>query len=125
LFVRAPGLLSREETQIVNNVDLAATMLEFAGTEMLYETDGRSFHDLLYNPAASWENESCLEYLASGRARNYTSIVTEEYLYGEYQNGNAEQYDRRGDLFQLSSLVKTASAAPAELRQKIQSCRGQ
>jgi N-acetylglucosamine-6-sulfatase len=105
LIVRAPGVTPRVDTHLVENIDLAPTIAEFAGTVPASPVDGRSFVGLLHDPLAEWRSEILLELMAGDAWKQFSAVRTGEYLYVEYIKGDREFYDLRVDPFELHNAV--------------------
>jgi arylsulfatase A-like enzyme len=113
IWVRAPGILGRTDTNLVANIDLAPTIAAWAGITPPGNLNGMSLLPLLNSPAAVWRSELLLEHLGGpGTSVKSSAIRTSRYLYAEYQNGNRELYDLLTDPYELKSTVtKPANAA--------------
>lgn len=68
LIMRWPGKFpaGTRRSEIVNLVDLSATIVEIAGSDPLPDIDGRSFLPLAKGEAMAWENETFSEYCTDG-----------------------------------------------------------
>jgi N-acetylglucosamine-6-sulfatase len=122
LVIRGPGLPEGAvRSQPVANVDLAATILEYAGLRSPVPPDGRSLRRLANDPrlepgrAILIENwcgprEPCFDPLLP----RYQAVRTHGYLYAERPTGEAELYDLAVDPYQLDS--RHADPAYAEIR---------
>lgn len=71
LILSWPGKLPAGERrdQVVNLLDLAATMLEVQGAPPLPDADGRGFLEVAKDGATPWLNETFAEYCTDGMAR--------------------------------------------------------
>jgi arylsulfatase A-like enzyme len=78
-FIHYPNGIAEDSTfdGLVSTVDIAATMLDFAGIPAPYEMDGKSWKDVVPTPdneegnpslAANWRNERCL-FFENGQDR--------------------------------------------------------
>lgn len=65
-----PGVFpeGQRRKQIVNLIDLAATVLDAAKAPALPNIDGRSFLDVIHNATAPWLDETYSEYCTDGMA---------------------------------------------------------
>jgi hypothetical protein len=65
-YVRAPNVQPRAVTRLVANIDVAATILDYAGrswTNPVFNVDGRSLRGLVEGqPGSSWRRSMLLEY---------------------------------------------------------------
>ncbi|MFC1832371.1 sulfatase-like hydrolase/transferase [Thermodesulfobacteriota bacterium] len=70
LIMAWPGVLPEGESrnQVVNLVDLAATILEACKAPSLPDSDGRSFLEVAHDPSRPWLNETYSEYCTDGMA---------------------------------------------------------
>ena len=70
LIMTWPGVLPEGESrnQVVNLVDLAATILEACKAPSLPDSDGRSFLEVAHDPSRPWLNETYSEYCTDGMA---------------------------------------------------------
>jgi arylsulfatase A-like enzyme len=115
LWVRAPGVASRQESGIAANIDLAPTVAQWAGVLPPSKVNGLSLIPLLKNPGMPWRSEILLEYLGPtiNSYLRYHAVRTPQYSYVEYLNGEEELYDLSLDPYQLSNVVNDpAYAAP-------------
>jgi arylsulfatase A-like enzyme len=103
---------------MVENVDLAETFAQLAGTSMT--GDGRSLVSLLHGHSArGWRNAVLVEHHgprlsdldpdfqqpASGSPWTYEAMRTPSFLYVEYRGGEREFYDLRSDPFELHNVA--------------------
>ena len=102
LLVRGPGFADgAHDRRLVVNVDLAATILDAAGTSADTTLDGRSLR-----PGADRRrprHEVLLEVFE--RKHAFTGLRTRHYTYIEYEGGARELYDLRRDPQQLDNLA--------------------
>jgi N-acetylglucosamine-6-sulfatase len=102
LLVRGPGFADgAHDRRLVINVDLAATILDAAGTSPDTTLDGRSLR-----PGADRRrprHEVLLEVFE--RKHAFTGLRTRHYTYIEYEGGARELYDLRRDPQQLDNLA--------------------
>lgn len=123
LIIRAPGLAPGTSDALVSNVDLAATVAEYAEVA-IPPTNGRSLVPLLDGTAREWREEVLLEQLGDVPTnRKFYGLRTNQYLYVELFTGERELYDLYADPFQLTSiatenpdLVAALSARLAEMK---------
>ncbi len=111
LIVRGPGLpAGKVRRQTVANVDLAATILDYAGVSSPVPPDGRSLRRLAADGRLepgrailieNWcgQNEACFDPTIP----RYQGVRTARYAYFEYPNGEAELYDLPLDPYELES----------------------
>ena len=90
LLVRFPDLTeNREEARLVSNVDLAATIADYAGVRPQLSQEGRSFLPLTTNASAVWDEEILLERDGTGQFA-FDGIRVPGWKYVEYANGDKE-----------------------------------
>jgi hypothetical protein len=123
LLIRAPRLPQGvHRSQLVENVDLAPTILDFAHATPGRVQDGRSLVPIMRDPRY-WPG-SGLELEAYGNPsspRNandpplvFRGVRTDRYMYANYGAGVQELYDLRNDPFELQN----AASNPAYARVK-------
>jgi N-acetylglucosamine-6-sulfatase len=139
--IRGPGIPADEtRTQMVNNLDLTATIVELAGATAGRASDGRSLVPLFSSGDAPWRTAMLVEgaeVLANDDGivyGYYSGVRTAGYKYGEQVNnrekyvGN-EFYDLTADPYEVDSrpddpnykrIVDQLKATVADLR----ACKG-
>jgi N-acetylglucosamine-6-sulfatase len=125
LVIRYPGVVgNREESRLVSNIDLTATLADIAGAIPGVAQSGRSFVPLLTGTATSWPNEVLLERLTAQNRRFY-GIRVPGWVYAEYFNGEKELYDLAADPYQLQNRARQAAyaAKQSELAQRLQALK--
>ena len=138
LLIRGPGVMAEQtRSELVSNVDLAATILEFAQAAPNLTQDGRSLAPLLENIPTPWRTSLLVEFRGSApkltggedgvMALPFSGVRTDRYLYVEYQSGDREFYDLLGDPYQLQNLDASTDTNHVtlkdQLRQKLNSLR--
>ena len=104
LLMRFPGQNgNRQEDHVVSNVDLAATIAEYAGVTPYIPQDGRSLMPLLTHQAVDWEDAILIGQPRYAGAQ-YTVRVP-GWVYSEYFNGEKELYDMVNDPYELDNLA--------------------
>lgn len=145
LILRGPGIPAGATIDpIAVNVDLAPTILDYAGAEDLATRimDGRSLKIVMRNPATEWRRDflseipvgipgsNVLVKYSAVRARYEpcSSAPGGDYLYAEYdETADIELYNMTTDPYQLESLH--GSAAPQDecvrnaLRERLKTLR--
>jgi N-acetylglucosamine-6-sulfatase len=138
LIARGPGLPDGAvRSQPVANIDVAATILDFAGVRSQVPPDGRSLRRLAADRrlepgrAILIENwcgpqEACFDPLLP----RYQAVRTQRYLYAERPTGEAELYDLEIDPFELDSrhadpAYAEIRASLAELLSRLKACIGE
>lgn len=115
MVIRGPSVPEGEvRTQMVNNLDLVATIVDLAGASAGRTLDGRSLVPLFASPDLPWRTAMLVEGANvlpanEGKAFGYFSAVrTGAYKYGEHVNnkekytGN-EFYDLTADPYEIDS----------------------
>ena len=112
LLIWKPG--QAEEPRVINeavaNIDIAATMLDFAGIATPENMDGRSFKPLIDGEKVAWRKELLYEYYWE---RNYPytptthAILTDRYKFIRYQGiwDMDEFYDMQNDPKETRNLI--------------------
>jgi N-acetylglucosamine-6-sulfatase len=122
LVIRGPGFgKNKHVSDLVANIDVAATILAAAKVKARRVLDGRALQPFGKRPSTNWNRDILLETGAAGRQgqNRYTAIRTHRHVYVEYANGDRELYDLQADPHQLTSLH--ADPASASLRQQLAS----
>jgi arylsulfatase A-like enzyme len=104
-WVRRPGQTPRTDSSLVQNIDLAPTLADWAGVVPPGALNGSSLLPLMQNAAAPWRSESLVETRGLSAARDYQAVRTLQYVYAEYANGDRELYDLTVDPHQLTNVV--------------------
>ena len=121
LLIRFPTLEgNREESRLVSNVDLAATIAEYAGVAPQLPQDGKSLIPLITNTATDWKEEILLERIGPGPLAFY-GIRVPGWKYVEYFKGDIELYDLNSDPYELQNLANRSEyqAKQAELAERL------
>lgn len=103
LIVCMPGKLPGVCNQLVELVDLYATLSELCGLPAPPESEGSSFAPLLDNPAFEWKNAVFAQVARAG-PNDGTSITTKEYSYNSWGPAGEELYDHGNDPHEYSNL---------------------
>lgn len=127
MLLRYPKLGRRGETidQMVLNVDLAPTILDFAGLTVPAEMQGRSWRPLLTGDPSHvpWRDSFFYEYFLEGRFPNtptVTGVRTDSAKLLRYPGHDAwtEMFDLRADPYETKNLL--ADPAHAPLRRELE-----
>lgn len=114
LLIRGPGIQKGQtRSQLVNNLDLVATIEELAGAAPGRIPDGNSLTPLFQNPSAPWRSS----LLAQGMDK----IFGNGYLYGRFQAIRTNNYiyvEHNGTDFGLEKELYDLMTDPYELNSK-------
>ena len=139
LIVRGPGIPAGEtRTQPAVNVDLAPTILDYAGAEPGLTEDGSSLRAPIEDPTLpagravlleNWCQEAEACYSPDPAAPRYRAVRSQRYLYAEYATGERELYDLRTDPDELHNIAgdpahAEVEAALAALLVRLAGCAG-
>jgi len=139
LLIRAPaagfGDMSKRRiqpgqrlNQFALSIDIAPTMLDFAGVSRPTNLQGRSLAPLLRGARIGWREDFLIEYFSDtvfARIRNmgYQAVRTKRWKYIQYQElqGMDELYDLSGDPYELNNVI--ASGPVAEMQRRLERLR--
>jgi N-acetylglucosamine-6-sulfatase len=135
LIVRGPGVMTGAiRTELVNNLDLAATILDWAGATAGNALDGRSLRPLLAPGEIPWRTAILTQMRRRGH--RVAAVRTRTHLYAETRGSALEReyYNLEADPYQLANqtpvkqIASTQTAVPASLlrmlRQRLRNCVG-
>jgi arylsulfatase A-like enzyme len=124
---------SRTDPNLILNLDLAPTLMQFAGASTTSLIDGQSFASLITNPNESWRDGFLIEqYEDDGEERSMVSRVpayvgfrTSEWKYIEYVTGEQELYNLLIDPYEMNNVASLPEYASViqELQQRIKEIR--
>ncbi len=110
LVIRGPGIPKNQtRSQMVNNLDVVASIIELAKASAGKTLDGRSLTPLFQNPVAPWRSALLVQGAdQSGLspkifAGRYQAVRTPQYVYVEHTTNEKELYDLTKDPYELSS----------------------
>ncbi len=111
--LRHPGLtdVPRIDGRFVLNIDIAPTLADLAGVEWPGDVDGMSFEPLLVDGAAPWREDFLFEFWRRKGVDRVSGVVSEEWSYTEFSNGEGELYAMTDDPYQLHNLADDAEYA--------------
>jgi arylsulfatase A-like enzyme len=134
LVIRGPGL-PRNETrdQLVNNLDVAATIQEIAGLKPSVAPDGRPLMPILVDAKAPWRSAILVEGgngVGKKTDKRYAAVRTATRKYVRYGDGFEELYDLVADPYELDNKVKDPRYASdvamlRDLHDRLKSCVGE
>jgi len=114
MIVRYPRMIehARADERLVLNIDIAPTLAELAGVELVDPMDGRSLSGILCDNDTEWRDDFLLEYFtvfatALDGMPPYAGVRNERWKYLIYASGFEELYDLQNDPSELDNLLKT------------------
>ena len=131
LLIRAPGMPQGvHRSQLVGNVDLAPTILDFAHAHPGRVQDGESLIPIMrrsgYWPGRGIELEAWGNPATPRQANNpplvFRGVRSDRYMYANYGGGRQELYDLRNDPFELQNVA--SDPAYAEVRASLERLLG-
>jgi N-acetylglucosamine-6-sulfatase len=138
LIISGPGLpKGQHRDQLVANVDLAPTILDFAGAKARRKEDGISLRPQLRSARTGFGRPILLEgYFNAGNEYGsqsqrivFQGVRTDRYMYAKYETGEEELYDLQNDPYELQSrhndpAYASTKASLSALLTKLQACAG-
>lgn len=113
LIIKHPGFTgNRVRDELVQNIDLAPTIVELAQAAATRVMDGRSLVPLLHDAIPEWRRHILVESNIKGpgsRKISYMAVRTVQYVYVQYKTGEKELYNfiddacHSADPYQLDS----------------------
>ena len=115
LLMRGPGIPKNEtRSELVNNLDVVATIAELAGATPRLVVDGRSLTTLLANADAPWRSaillQSPVSHVQKPRAR-FSGVRTPTRKYVKYDTGIEELFDLEADPKEIHNEVANPTYA--------------
>ena len=123
LLIRYPGAPgNRNETRMVSNIDITATITQYAGVTPTIPQDGRSLLPLLTDSATAWRDSVLLERHVND---DYYGIRVPGWKYIESQSGFKELYDLTNDPYEMQNVANQPqhAAIQANLAQQLQTIK--
>ncbi|MGH6826858.1 sulfatase family protein, partial [Methyloceanibacter sp.] len=132
LVVKGPGIPPNETRgQLVNNLDVAATIQEVAALKPGIAPDGRSLLPILHDAKAPWRSAILVEggNGVSKSDKRYAAVRTATRIYVRHEDGFEELYDLMADPNELDNKVKDPgyagdAAMLRGLHDRLKSCAG-
>lgn len=130
-IVYGPGYFEpRIDPSLVANIDLYATIAEWAGFHVPATVDGLSMSPLLEDPNAPWRDALLLEHWPTEEGvgsmiPEFHSIRTREWKYTEYSTGETELYDLVNDPHEMLNVAGKSAyrEIQTELAERLQSLK--
>jgi len=125
LIVKGPGIPQNEmRSQLVNNLDVVATIEEVAGLSPSIAPDGHSLTPVLLDSKAPWRSAILIE---GGNDASGVRAATKKYVH--YEDGFEELYDLTVDPYELENKIHDPGYASdvatlRGLRERLKSCTG-
>jgi len=116
LLIRGPGVPQGvHRRQLVGNVDLAPTILDFAHAKPRRVQDGQSLVPIMrkkrYSPGRGLDLEAHGNPVTDNPPLFFRGVRTDRYVYARYGTGEQELYDLRNDPFELQNAAANATYA--------------
>jgi arylsulfatase A-like enzyme len=131
LIMRGPGIpAGMHLRQPVANIDLAPTILDFAGARPGLTMDGRSLEPLFADPGIFWGRDLLHEGPLNDQLQMKFSVIrTPRWVYSHRLSGGDELYDLQRDPYELTNLRTDPTTAGVQdvLRSRLEAlstCRG-
>jgi N-acetylglucosamine-6-sulfatase len=116
LLISGPGITKgRVSNSMVSNVDLAPTIAEIATVELLRKPDGVSLLTELTSGRSLFVDRAIYVEGHAPEGRRilpFEGVVTKDYLYYVFSNGEAELYDLQSDFYELDNLILSDPSNP-------------
>jgi N-acetylglucosamine-6-sulfatase len=133
LLMRGPSIPQKEtREQIVNNLDVVATIVDLAGVKPGVAQDGKSVRPLFASAGAPWRSALLFESPVNRfepKGNRYTGVRTPTKKYVKYQSGLEELFDLVADPYELNNQAQDPGhaadlAALRAVHDKLTSCVG-
>ena len=125
-IVRYPALGGKARGRIVDevvlNLDLAPSLLDFAGVQAPKKMQGRSWRTLLTGNDPSWRESWFYEYFAEDQkgtnVPDITAVRTADAKLIQYPGHKAwtELFDLKNDPYEINNLIDDPAAAPLKAK---------
>ncbi len=128
LLVRWPGVVEAgtTNTEMVQNLDFAQTLLEAAGVEAPSDMQGESLIPLLTGNDEAWTRDAVYyhyyEYPSIHMVKRHYAIITQEYKLAHfyYDVDEWELYDRKKDVNEMNNVIDDPAYADVVVKLKKQ-----
>jgi arylsulfatase A-like enzyme len=115
LLIRGPGIPEDQtRDQLVNNLDVTATIVDLAGAKPGVSLDGKSLVPLFANAGAPWRSALLIESPITRFDKNtnrYAGVRTATKKYVRYDGGFEELFDLVVDPYELNNVAHDAAYA--------------
>ena len=134
LLMRGPGIPEHQSRdQLVNNLDVTATIVDLAGAKPGVPLDGKSLVPLFTDAGAGWRSALLVESPATRfdkKTNRYAGVRTATKKYVRYEGGFEELFDLASDPYELKNEVGSSvhAADLSTLRgihDRLKSCAGE
>ena len=109
LLMRGPGIPEHQSRdQLVNNLDVTATIVDLAGAKPGVPLDGKSLVPLFTDAGAGWRSALLVESPATRfdkKTNRYAGVRTATKKYVRYEGGFEELFDLASDPYELKNEV--------------------
>lgn len=111
---RVPDLAGKTNNALCGNIDIAPTILSWAGLESPATMDGKSLVSAIENPGKSFRKSLTLMNVWGPAPVHFMAVVSNDYkyIYWPFAEGMAaaeELYDRKKDPLEMFNLVQVGS----------------
>jgi arylsulfatase A-like enzyme len=115
LLMRGPGIPEdRTRDQLVNNLDVVATMVDLAGAKPGAPLDGKSLVPLFASADAPWRSALLVESPVTSFEKptsRYAGVRTATKKYVRYEGGFEELFDLAADPYELKNVLRDPARA--------------
>jgi len=134
LIIRGPAIPANEmRAQLVNNLDVTATILDLAGAAPGVAPDGRSLAPLLADADAPWRSALLIEGPVNRfqeKGHRYVGVRTATRKYVKYDDGFEELFDLSADPHEIKNEGRNVSyaddlAALRDIEATLKGCAGE
>ncbi len=118
LRVHIPGHAPENLPQLAANIDIAPTLLDWAGDPSTHNANGTSLVPLINGTATSWRTNLLVE---NWEQYHWHALRTNRYTYIRWaQTRHQELYNLRNDRYQLQNIARKKPIVDANLRARME-----